>query len=273
MRTRGEDGCLQARERGLRSNEPCRPHLDLKTVSLQNREKIHSCCLSRQSVVHCDSSLNRLPEPLPGTYQDRGCWWLGRLCRTGAGAGAGRATQPEEPGRGHLAGPWPSVPQDGELARSTWTLFPGGLGWRVLGGPGVSVSHECPLVASAVQRVCAAGALTFNLDCWTHSGILEGFLLLQLLLSLDQGLFVLADLPLLPPFKHLPSKVTSLCSAPCSEGALGWSPEDQVSSHSWAVTSPPFRQSNRGTNTYSHGMDPVPSLFPGSPWSHSSPVL
>lgn len=119
-----------------------------------------------------------------------------------------------------------------------------------------------------MQRVCAAGALTFNLDCWTHSGILEGFLLLQLLLSLDQGLFVLADLPLLPPFKHLPSKVTSLCSAPCSEGALGWSPEDQVSSHSWAVTSPPFRQSNRGTI-------PTPmawTLFPASSLARHGPT-
>lgn len=88
------------------------------------------------------------------------------------------------------------------------------------GGLREYVSHECPLVASAVQHVCAAPDLTFNLDWCTHFGVLERFLLLQLLWSLeDQGLFVLAGLILLPPFKHFPSKAKSLCSAGRSEGA------------------------------------------------------
>lgn len=46
MKTQGEDVHLQAKERGLRRNQLCQRHLDLRTSNLQNGEKTHSCCLN-----------------------------------------------------------------------------------------------------------------------------------------------------------------------------------------------------------------------------------
>ena len=60
MRIQGEGGRLQAKDRGLRGNQPCR-HLHLRLVASRTG-RMNFCGLSPQSVVLCDGSPRKLPQ-------------------------------------------------------------------------------------------------------------------------------------------------------------------------------------------------------------------
>ena len=64
VRTQGEDGCLQAEERGLRRTQPC-PHLDLgfQPPGLETKNKEQCCCSHPRKHTLINPAATRREDP------------------------------------------------------------------------------------------------------------------------------------------------------------------------------------------------------------------